>query len=55
MVAEMSMKLTKKGYKPRYIDDKVEEYLEIFGAVAVEGTPHSLGVICGITKPKNLL
>ena len=33
----MSMNLTKKGYKQRYIDDKVDEYLEIFGAVAVEG------------------
>ena len=33
------MNLTKKGYKQRYIDDKVDEYLEIFGAVAVEGRP----------------
>ena len=31
------MSLTKDGYKPRLIDDKVARYLKIFGAVSIEG------------------
>lgn len=31
------MALTKKGYKPRIIDDKIEKYLKIFGALSIEG------------------
>lgn len=31
------MKLTKEGYKHRLIDEIIEEYLEIFGAISIEG------------------
>ena len=31
------MKLTKKGYMPRLIDKSIEENLEIFGAISIEG------------------
>jgi len=31
------MILTKKGYKSRIIDHKIEEYLQIFGAISIEG------------------
>ncbi|MDI9470459.1 MAG: DUF4143 domain-containing protein [Bacillota bacterium] len=31
------MSLRKDGYMPRLIDDKVERYLKIFGAVSIEG------------------
>ncbi len=31
------MKLTEKGYKKRLVDDKVGRYLEVFGAVCIEG------------------
>lgn len=31
------MSLTKDGYKPRIIDDKVAKYLRVFGAVSIEG------------------
>ena len=31
------MSLTKEGYKPRLIDDRVARYLRVFGAVAIEG------------------
>ncbi|MDR1834175.1 MAG: DUF4143 domain-containing protein [Fusobacteriaceae bacterium] len=31
------MALTKKGYKARIIDAKIEEYLQIFGAISIEG------------------
>lgn len=31
------MALTEKGYKNRLIDDKLNEYLETFGAVSIEG------------------
>lgn len=31
------MKLTKAGYIPRLIDDKIESYLKIFGAISIEG------------------
>lgn len=31
------MKLTKKGYIPRLIDKEIEENLEIFGAISIEG------------------
>ena len=33
----MVMKLTKKGYIPRLIDKAIEENLEIFGAISIEG------------------
>ena len=29
--------MEKKDYLPRLIDDKIEEYLSVFGAVCVEG------------------
>ncbi|MDR3136977.1 MAG: hypothetical protein LBU07_06195 [Coriobacteriales bacterium] len=31
------MPLTKQGYLPRIIDTKVADYLDIFGAVSIEG------------------
>lgn len=31
------MKLTKDGYIPRLIDNKIENYLKIFGAISIEG------------------
>ena len=31
------MSLTRAGYLPRLIDDKIEKYLQIFGAVSIEG------------------
>lgn len=31
------MSLTKEGYRQRLIDDKVERYLRVFGAVSLEG------------------
>ena len=31
------MKLTKKGYMPRLIDKTIEENLEFFGAISIEG------------------
>ena len=31
------MKLTKKEYKERLIDKKIDEYLKIFGAISIEG------------------
>ncbi len=31
------MSLTKEGYRPRLIDDRITRYLRIFGAVSVEG------------------
>ena len=31
------MELRKKEYMPRLIDKKIEEYLEVFGAISVEG------------------
>lgn len=31
------MSLVEKGYKKRLIDDKIEEYLKIFGAISIEG------------------
>ena len=31
------MKLTKKGYKERLIDNIIDEYLTIFGAISIEG------------------
>lgn len=31
------MSLTKKGYKPRLIDERIARYLRIFGAVSIEG------------------
>ncbi len=31
------MKLTKNGYMPRLIDKSIEENLEIFGAISIEG------------------
>jgi predicted AAA+ superfamily ATPase len=31
------MALTEKGYKPRLIDDKIERYLNLFGALSIEG------------------
>ena len=31
------MSMTKEGYKPRLIDEKVARYLRIFGAVSIEG------------------
>ena len=31
------MALTEKGYKKRLIDDKIEEYLKLFGAISIEG------------------
>jgi predicted AAA+ superfamily ATPase len=32
-----TMTLTKPGYRPRIIDKKIEEYLELFGAISLEG------------------
>lgn len=29
------MKLTKKGYMPRLIDNAIEENLEVFGAISI--------------------
>ena len=31
------MSLTREGYRPRLIDDKVARYLRVFGAVSIEG------------------
>lgn len=31
------MKMTKKGYMPRLIDNSIKENLEIFGAISIEG------------------
>lgn len=31
------MRLTKKGYKERLVDKKIEDYLSVFGAVSIEG------------------
>ena len=31
------MSLTKRGYMPRLIDEKVARYLRVFGAVSLEG------------------
>ncbi len=31
------MSLTEKGYRRRLIDDKLEKYLEVFGAILIEG------------------
>lgn len=31
------MSMTKKGYKPRLIDEKIARYLRVFGAVSIEG------------------
>ena len=31
------MSLTEKGYKKRLIDDKTERYLDVFGAISIEG------------------
>ena len=31
------MSLTKEGYKPRLIDERVARFLRIFGAVSIEG------------------
>ena len=31
------MELRKKEYMPRLIDKKIEDYLEVFGAISVEG------------------
>ena len=31
------MKLTEKGYKKRLIDDKITDYLKLFGAISIEG------------------
>ena len=31
------MSLTEKGYKKRLIDDKIERYLDVFGAISIEG------------------
>lgn len=31
------MSLTENGYKKRLIDDKIEKYLKIFGAISIEG------------------
>ena len=31
------MSLTKEGYKPRLVDDKIARYLRVFGAVSIEG------------------
>lgn len=33
----IAMSLTEKGYKKRLIDNKIEEYLKIFGAISIEG------------------
>ena len=30
------MELTEKGYKKRLIDDKIEDYLKIFGAIEIK-------------------
>lgn len=30
------MKLTKKEYKERLIDKKIDEYLKIFGAISIQ-------------------
>lgn len=38
------MKIEVKNYKPRLIDDKIEKYLRIFGAVLIEGPKY-----CGKT------
>ena len=32
------MSLTKEGYMPRLIDEKVSRYLRVFGAISVEGS-----------------
>lgn len=34
---EMENKMNKRNYMPRLIDRKIEEYLEVFGAVCIEG------------------
>ena len=39
------MKLTKKEYKERLIDKKIDEYLKIFGAISIEG-PKWCGKTC---------
>ena len=31
------MSLTKEGYRPRLIDDKIARYLRVFGAISIEG------------------
>ena len=31
------MSLTEKGYRPRLIDKKIERYLDVFGAILIEG------------------
>ena len=31
------MSLTEKGYRKRLIDDKIERYLDVFGAISIEG------------------
>lgn len=31
------MSLTEKGYKKRLIDDKIQRYLDVFGAISIEG------------------
>ena len=31
------MSLSKEGYRPRLIDERITRYLKIFGAVSIEG------------------
>ena len=31
------MALTKQDYKPRLIDQKIERYIQVFGALCIEG------------------
>lgn len=31
------MSLKKEGYLPRIIDEKIEKYLKLFGAISIEG------------------
>ena len=38
------MTLTPKGYRPRLVDSKIDEYMRIYGAVSIEGTKN-----CGKT------
>ena len=38
------MTLTPKGYRPRLVDPKIDEYMRIYGAVSIEGTKN-----CGKT------
>ena len=38
------MTLTPEGYRPRLVDSKIKEYMQIYGAVSIEGTKN-----CGKT------